>query len=56
MILNVLKNLFVKEQLFECIIWDGKIMRYQDLSQKQIDDINNKPEYKGWTVTLKKEC
>lgn len=56
MFLNAIKKIFVKEQLFECIIWDGKMMKYQDLSQQQIDDINNKPEYEGWTVTLKNEC
>lgn len=56
MILNTIKNIFIKEKKFECIIWDGKTMKYQNLSQKEIDEINNNPEYKGWSVTLKDEC
>ena len=56
MFLNTIKSIFIKEETFECIIWDGKTMKYQDLTQKQINDINDKPEYEGWTVTLKDEC
>jgi len=51
--LDKLKNLFKKEEKFACIIWDGKMMKYLDLTQKEIDDINNLPEYKDWTVTKK---
>ncbi|WP_174247206.1 hypothetical protein [Arcobacter sp. LA11] len=50
-----IKKLFRKEETFPCIVWDGKTMSYPHLTQKQIDDINTKPEYKGWIVTLKKE-
>jgi hypothetical protein len=56
MFLNVIKNIFVKEKTFECIIWDGKMMKYQDLNQKQIDEIRNDSKYKDWSVTLKEEC
>ena len=56
MFLETIKNLFKKQKTFECIIWDGKTMKYQSLTQKQIEDINNNPEYKNWTVTLKDEC
>lgn len=56
MFIENLKNIFKKEKTFECIIWDGKTMKYQDLTQKQIDAISNNPEYKDWTVTLKDEC
>lgn len=51
-----IKNLFKKEELFTCIVFDGKIIRYLDLSQKQIDEMKTKPQYEGWTVTKKDEC
>jgi hypothetical protein len=51
-----IKNIFKKEETFSCIIFDGKTMKYQDLTQKQIDEIKTKPEYKEWTVTKKDEC
>ena len=47
-----IKNLFKKEETFPCIVWDGKIMRYLTLTQKQIDKMNNQ----GLTVTKKDEC
>lgn len=46
-----IKNLFKKET-FPCIVWDGKIIRYLTLSQKQIDKMNNQ----GLSVTKKEEC
>jgi hypothetical protein len=46
-----IKKLFIKET-FSCIVWDGKIMRYLTLTQKQIDKMNNQ----GLTVTKKDEC
>ncbi len=46
-----IKKLFIKET-FCCIVWDGKIMRYLTLTQKQIDKMNNQ----GLTVTKKDEC
>jgi hypothetical protein len=46
-----IKNLFRKET-FPCIVWDGKIIRYLTLSQKQIDKMNNQ----GLSVTKKEEC
>ncbi len=49
-------NIFKKEETFSCIVWDGKTMKYLDLSQKQIDDINTLPEHEGWSVTKKDEC
>ncbi|MEN8718525.1 MAG: hypothetical protein ABF301_07715 [Sulfurovum sp.] len=56
--IGFIKNLFKKEETFSCIVFDGKKMRYLDLTQKQIDDINNgnKKEYEGWTATKKDEC
>ncbi|MBY0541716.1 MAG: hypothetical protein WCR78_12260 [Arcobacteraceae bacterium] len=50
-----IKKLFKKET-FPCIVWDGKIMRYLDLTQKQIDEMNNSSKYKNWKVTKKEEC
>ena len=49
--LKKIKNLFKKES-FPCIVWDGKIMRYLTLTQKQIDKMNNQ----GLSVTKKEEC
>lgn len=49
--LKKIKNFFKKES-FPCIVWDGKIMRYLTLSQKQIDEMNKQ----GLSVTKKEEC
>ena len=46
-----IKKLFKKET-FACIVWDGKVIKYLDLTQKQIDEMNNK----GFTVTKKEDC
>ena len=46
-----IKKLFIKET-FSCIVWDGRIIRYLTLTQKQIDKMNNQ----GLTVTKKDEC
>ena len=51
-----IKSFFTEEEKFACIVWDGKMMKYLDLTQKQIDDINTLPEYEGWTATKKDEC
>ncbi|MFK2821833.1 hypothetical protein [Arcobacter sp. YIC-80] len=51
-----IKEFFKEEEKFPCIIWDGKMMKYLDLSQKEIDNIKNNPKYKNWTVTKKDEC
>ena len=50
-----IKNLFKKET-FTCIVWDGKVIKYWDLTQKKIDEINNSDKYKGWSVTKKEDC
>ena len=47
---------FFRKETFSCIIWDGKKMKYQDLTQEQIDEIKNNPKYKDWTVHKKEEC
>jgi hypothetical protein len=51
-----IKDLFKKEERFSCIVFDGKIIKYLSLTQKQIDEMNTLPEYEGWTVTKKDEC
>lgn len=51
-----LKSLFKKEETFACIIWDGKMMKYLDLTEKEINDINTLPKYEGWTVNKKDDC
>jgi hypothetical protein len=50
-----IKKLFKKER-FPCIVWDGKIIKYLDLTQKQIDEMNKQEKYKGWSVTKKEDC
>ena len=51
---EAIKNLFKKEETFSCIVFDGKVIRYLDLTQKQIDKL--KEENKDWTITKKDEC
>ena len=46
-----IKDLFKKET-FSCIVWDGKIMKYLDLTQKQIDEMTKR----GLTITKKEDC
>lgn len=50
-----IKSFLKKEETFACIVWDGKKMSYPHLTQKQIDEIENEPKYKGWSVTLKRK-
>jgi hypothetical protein len=49
---ETIKNIFKKEETFSCIVWDGKKMRYLELTKKEISSM----EEKGYTVTLKDEC
>lgn len=51
---NFIKNLFKKEEVFPCLVFDGKKMKYLSLSQKQIDDLKEK--HKEWTITKKEDC
>ena len=54
-IVKIIKSLFIKELTYPCIIWDGKMMNYMNLTQTQIDKIRNSAEHKGWSVTVNKE-
>ena len=47
-----IKSLFVKEETFSCIVFDGKTMSYPHLTQKQIDNINSSADHKDWIVTI----
>lgn len=49
---KTIKNIFKKEERFSCIVWDGKKMRYLDLTKKEIEDMKKE----GLMVTLKDEC
>lgn len=49
--LNKLKALFTKKT-YPCIVWDGKCMKYLDLTKKEIENIEKNPEYKDWSVTI----
>ncbi len=46
----------LRKETFSCVIWDGKKMRYQDLTQKEIDEIKSNPKYKNWTIQKEEEC
>lgn len=47
-----IKDLFKKQEVFPCIVWDGKVIRYLDLTQKQIDEMSAQ----GLTITKKEDC
>lgn len=49
-----ISNLFKKQKAFPCIVWDGKIIKYLDLTQKQIDRFEK--TNKDWTITKKEDC
>lgn len=49
-----IKNLFKKQEVFSCIVWDGKVIKYLDLTQKQIEKLEK--TNKNWTITKKEEC
>lgn len=51
---NNIKNLFKKQEFFSCLIFDGKSMKYLDLTQKQIDALSKKNKH--WTITKKEDC
>ena len=51
-IFSFIKNLFKKEKIFSCIVWDGKTMSYLNLSQKEIE---KKIFYDKELVITKKE-
>ncbi len=50
-----IKSLFIKEETFSCIVFDGVKMSYVNLTQKQIDNIENSPNHEGWSVTKQEE-
>jgi len=52
---KLIKSIFIKEETFPCIVWDGKMMNYLDLTQTQINNINTAAEYDGWSVTINEE-
>jgi len=51
---DTIKSLFKKEEVFSCIVFDGKIMKYLNLTQKQIDKLQE--DNKDWIITKKDEC
>lgn len=51
-IYNILKSFFIKEKKIPCIIWDGKKMSYQSLTNSKIKEIENSDKYEGWSVTI----
>lgn len=46
---------FFTQQTFEVIIFDGKKMSYQHLTQKKIDALKKDPKCKEWIITIKDE-
>lgn len=51
-----IKDIFKKDEVFSCIIFDGKEMKYMSLTQKQIDEMKVKPECKDWLIKKQDEC
>ncbi|MDD3054932.1 MAG: hypothetical protein PHE16_03530 [Aliarcobacter sp.] len=49
-----IRKLFRKQKAFPCIIWDGKVIKYLDLTQKQIDKMQEKN--KNLMITKKEDC
>ncbi|WP_164970235.1 hypothetical protein [Halarcobacter ebronensis] len=49
------KSIFKKEKTYSCIIFDGKMMSYPQLTKKRIDEINNDPKYKNWQVMIQED-
>ncbi len=54
-IFKIIKNIFIKEETFPCIIWDGKKMSYLNLTNSKIKEIEESPEYEGWSVMIDEE-
>ena len=52
--LEKIKNLFKKQEVFPCIVWDGKSIKYLDLTQKEIKKLEKR--HKEWVITKKEEC
>ena len=52
---NNLKKLFVKEEIFPCLVWDGKIMNYLNLTQKEITKMENESDNKELQIIKKEE-
>jgi len=50
-----LKNIFKKEKVYYCLVWDGKIMNYMNLTQKQIDNMYKNSSNKDLLITKKDE-
>ncbi|AXH15229.1 hypothetical protein [Malaciobacter mytili] len=41
-----------KKKTYPCIVWDGKCMKYLDLTKKQIEEFRTLPKYKNYSVTI----
>ena len=50
-----IKKLFVKEEIFPCIVWDGKIMNYLNLTQKEIDKMEKESNNEQFKITKKED-
>lgn len=50
-----IKRLFVKEERIPCMIWDGKIINYLDLTQREIDKMEENSSNKDFKITKKSE-
>ena len=50
-----IKQLFVKEEIFPCLVWDGKIMNYLNLTQKEIIKMENESDNEELKIIKKEE-
>ena len=53
---DAIKKLFVKEERVPCMVWDGKIIKYLDLTQSEIDKMQEEfSNNKDFKITKKSE-
>lgn len=50
-----IKNFFVEDKKYPCIVYNGKSMSYPHLTIKEIENIKTLPQYKGWSITIKED-
>ena len=52
---DMIKKLFIKNERIPCMVWDGKIINYLDLTQSEIDKMEENSTNKEFKITKKSE-
>ncbi len=50
---NNIKKFFEKEERIPCMVWDGKIIKYLDLTQDEIDKMEKESTNTDFKITKK---